>query len=165
MTNSPILKLLASRHVGAAIIGWLAIEVMAFVFVAHSIGVFFALLLAIATSALGLSDVRRLIDYARKRAFRSWDFGLFGKEEAAHDGATLDGTLQALASLLLILPGFASDFVGLALKSPSVRASVARRLETQGADPRVIDLSPGEWKHEKPKRPPRKRAPRKTSTD
>jgi UPF0716 protein FxsA len=54
---------------------------------------------------------------------------------------------------LLILPGFVSDFAGLALKSPSVRADLTRRFgKNDAVDPpaggsSVIDLSPREWKN------------------
>jgi UPF0716 protein FxsA len=68
--------------------------------------------------------------------------------------------MQALASILLILPGFASDFVGLALKSPSVRQNLARRLRARSgnADPRLIDLDPREWRRDA--RRPRRTAPK-----
>jgi UPF0716 protein FxsA len=73
-----------------------------------------------------------------------------GETAVVADGAMLDGALQALASFLLILPGFASDFVGLALKSPSVRQSLVRRLRSRNktGDPRLIDLDPREWRRE-----------------
>ena len=56
--------------------------------------------------------------------------------------------LHALATTLLILPGFASDLVGLALKAPSIRAGLAKRLRGQSErrGPRTIDLKPNEWK-------------------
>lgn len=148
------LKTFGARNIGLALIVWLLLEIFVFIFVANSIGLLAALLLAVGTSLLGLSDVRRLLDYLKNRATR-------GRSASGQDGAVFDGALQALGSFMLLVPGFASDFVGLALKSPSVRAGLANRLRAKNADPRVVDLSPGEWRAEAPKRPTRKRAPRK----
>lgn len=128
------------RNIGLALAAWVVLEILAFIFVAHSIGLLFALLLSIATSLIGLSDIRGLLDYLKRRA-----------KGAGGGDSLLDGALQALGSALLILPGFASDFVGLALKSPSLRASLAQRLNGAATDPRIIDLAPGEWRHDKPK--------------
>jgi UPF0716 protein FxsA len=140
-----------TKLIGLALGLWLALELIAFAFVLRAIGLLPAILLGLGTTALGLSDVRRLLDLWRARS------------EWRRDGAMLDGGLQALASLLLILPGFASDAAGLALKSPSVRTSLIARLRNSGATgdaagPQTIDLSPGEWKHLTPSgRPKRKR--------
>lgn len=131
---------------------WLALEILAFAFVLRSVGLLVAILLGLGTTALGLSDVKRLANVWRER----------GKLRA--EGAMLDGALQAFASLLLILPGFASDVAGLALKSPSVRAAAMNRIRNGGKNPRkpegpqTIDLAPNEWKHLTPSgRPKRKR--------
>jgi UPF0716 protein FxsA len=68
--------------------------------------------------------------------------------------AVLDGTLAGLGALLLILPGFVSDVVGLALAAPSVRFWVTERLKLgkfdrlgngRPAAPRAIELTPREW--------------------
>lgn len=149
-----VLKSPGARNIGIALAAWLLLEVFVFIFIAQSIGLFAALLLTLATSSIGFADARRLFDYLKRRTAR-------GRDQGRDQGAVFDGALQALGSLLLLIPGFASDFVGLALKSPSVRADVARRLAAKRADPRMIDLSPGEWRRDAPKRPARKRAPRK----
>jgi UPF0716 protein FxsA len=129
-----------TRFVGLALGLWLAFEIVAFALVLRAVGMLAAIALGIATTALGLADVKRLLSVWRER----------GKLRA--DGAMADGALQALASLLLILPGFASDVAGLALKSPSVRTAVLSRLRQRGAaraasGPQTIDLEPHEWKH------------------
>lgn len=141
-----------TKLIGLALGLWLALEIVAFTFVLHAIGLLPAILLGLGTTALGLADVQRLLGAWRSR--REW----------RRDGAMLDGGLQALASLLLILPGFASDAAGLALKSPSVRAGVMARLRpgSKGGGPhngpQTIDLGPGEWKNLSPDgRPKRKR--------
>lgn len=131
---------------------WLALEIVAFAFVLRSVGLIASILLGLGTTALGLSDVKRLMSVWRER----------GKVRA--EGAMLDGALQAFASFLLILPGFASDVAGLALKSPSVRTAVMNRIRNRGKSPKkaegpqTIDLDPREWKHLTPSgRPKRKR--------
>ncbi len=127
-----------TRLIGVALALWLALEVVAFALVLHALGLFAAILLGLGATALGLADVRRLGSAWRERG-------------RLRDGAALDGGLQALASFLLILPGFASDVAGLALKSPSVRAALIRRIHARGAPPGrasappTIDLAPHEW--------------------
>jgi UPF0716 protein FxsA len=145
-----------TKLIGLALGLWLALEIIAFAFVLRAIGLLPAILLGLGATALGLADVRRLADVWRARS--EWRSG--GDRQAG----MYDGALQALASLLLILPGFASDAAGLALKSPSVRAALLARLRHEGGGggeaqgPRTIDLSPNEWKHLTPGgRPKRKR--------
>jgi UPF0716 protein FxsA len=128
-----------TKLIGLALGLWLALEIIAFAMVLRAIGLLPAILLGLGTTALGLADIRRLLDVWKARG------------EWRRDGAMLDGGLQALASLLLILPGFASDAAGLALKSPSVRAAALARLRgasgSAESGPQTIDLSPTEWKH------------------
>jgi len=141
-----------TKLIGMALGLWLALEIVAFAFVLRSVGLLLAILLGLGTTALGLSDVKRLLNVWRER----------GKLRA--EGAMLDGAIQAFASFLLILPGFASDVAGLALKSPSVRVAVMNRIRNKGKSPKkpegpqTIDLDPREWKHLTPSgRPKRKR--------
>lgn len=135
-----------SKLIGAALAAWIVLEILSFALVVRAVGLLVAIALAIGASLLGLSDVKRLLDFLRARVAAKAK----GESGVMVDGAMLDGAMQALASILLILPGFASDFVGLALKSPSVRENVARRLRARSgvADPRLIDLDPREWRRE-----------------
>jgi UPF0716 protein FxsA len=143
-----------SKLVGAALAAWIVLEILSFALVVRAVGLLAAIALALGASLLGLSDVKRLLDFLHARVAAK----ARGERGAMADSAMLDGAMQALASILLILPGFASDFVGLALKSPSVRQSLARRLRSQsGADPRLIDLDPQEWRRDA-RRPPRSAA-------
>jgi UPF0716 protein FxsA len=141
-----------TKLIGLALGLWLALEILAFAFVLRSIGLLAAIVLGLGTTALGLSDIKRLLGVWRER------------EKWRADGAMLDGALQALASFLLILPGFASDVAGLALKSPSIRSAAMNRIRNRGktpdkaGGPQTIDLAPHEWKHlTKSGRPKRKR--------
>lgn len=131
-----------SKLLAFALTAWIAIEVVAFIFVVQIFGMLAAIGLGVGTTLLGLADIKRLFAYLRSRP--------------AQPGATIkggasmiDGALQALAATLLILPGFASDLVGLALKAPSIRAGLAQRLKGRGGSasgPQTIDLAPSEWK-------------------
>jgi len=118
--------------------GWLAIEAIAFVLVVHFMGLIPAMILGAGTTVLGLLDIKRLVDYLRSRMGKP-------KEDRARANV-VDGGLQALGALLLILPGFASDLVGLALKAPSIRSDIAKRFGERPKGPRTIDLQPTEWK-------------------
>ena len=120
------------------VVGWLAIEALVFVLVVHFLGLIPALILGGGTTLLGLLDIKRLFDYLRSR--------MSGAKEAKARANAVDGGLQALGALLLILPGFASDLVGLALKAPSIRSDLAKRFSGRPKGPRTIDLQPTEWK-------------------
>jgi UPF0716 protein FxsA len=75
----------------------------------------------------------------------------------------MDGTLATLGALLLVLPGFVSDLIGLALLAPSVRHKIAgqirgRSVPGRGQAPRratadVIELAPADWRVIEPKSP------------
>jgi UPF0716 protein FxsA len=121
--------------------GWLAVEIVAFLLVVQFVGLLLAIALGVATTLIGLTDVKRLFAYVKSRLAQP-------KGEAKKNGLLLDGGLQALGALLLILPGFASDLVGLALKAPSIRATVVERLRNgpSRTGPQTIDLAPNEWK-------------------
>jgi UPF0716 protein FxsA len=135
------------RRLGYYIAIWIGLELLAFSLVVHTLGFIATLVLSLATTLQGLSDIRRLL------VFRG--------------GALHDGGLSALGGFLLILPGFVTDLAGLALKSPSVRAGLARRWSNMSlrpntrdsrADPSVIDLTPHDYRNvDQPKRPARRK--------
>jgi UPF0716 protein FxsA len=135
-----------TKLVGGALAAWIVLEILCFALVVRAVGLLVAIALALGTSLLGLSDARRILDFVRGGIAAR----VKGGSGVMADGTMLDGAMQALASILLILPGFASDFVGLALRSPSVRQSLARRLQSRSrnSDPRVVDLDPREWRRE-----------------
>ncbi len=144
-----------SKLVAYVLATWLVIEVVAFILVVQILGLVAAIALGVGTTLLGLADVKRLFDYVKIRFSRS-------KEQRAAAVNMVDGALQAFGALLLILPGFASDLVGLALKAPSIRAGVVDRIRNREASkgPPTIDLQPNEWKQiDAPKRRPRRKKP------
>ncbi len=143
-----------SKIIAYAFGAWLIVELVAFVLVVQFLGLAAALALGLGTTLLGLLDIKRLLVYLRDRV------GWPGAAKPRPAPNMVDGTLQALAALLLILPGFASDLVGLALKAPSIRADIASRLRGDARKgPRTIDLAPNEWKSLGHRKPRRRRAP------
>ena len=136
---------------------WLSAELAAFAAVVHLIGFFGAIAACIVTSLAGLATLRRVglsaaLRLRRAMAARAKDPSVLSKE------AVLDGTLAGLGAVLLILPGFVSDLLGLALAAPSFRFWAADRLRLgktgpagkgSRAAPALIELAPREWsRHE-----------------
>jgi UPF0716 protein FxsA len=110
---------LALTVLGLLVVGVLEIAVL--VFVAHQIGLLLTILLVLATSLLGAWLLRR-------EGGRAWQ----ALRTAANAGRPVgpevtDGVVGLVGALLLVLPGFLTDLVGLALRVP-----VARRLTGTG---------------------------------
>ncbi len=134
------------RALGYGVALWAALEIVVFALVAHTAGFLGAIFLGVATTSIGLSGARSLFDFWRRA-------------RSGRAGEPLDAGLAALASILLILPGFITDFAGLALMSPSIRRGLAARIGKgpKPDDARIVDLSPREWTQSQ--EPPRKRHP------
>ena len=118
-----------SAHLPVLILLWLVAEVFAFGAIARAAGLGGALLLCLLTSVVGFAMLRRL---GISTAWRLQQALAARSHEAAgvSRDAVVDGGLAAVGSILLILPGFVSDFVGLALAAPSVRAWLGGKLQT-----------------------------------
>jgi UPF0716 family protein affecting phage T7 exclusion len=124
---------------------WAVAEVSAFSYVADQIGFGGAVLLTIATSYAGILLLRRVGVAARQSLFdvlRRSDNGFFYVESGLRGGA-----LSALAAVLLIIPGFLSDAVGVvfALASSGFWLRNSLPADTVPKNPDVIDLSPQDW--------------------
>jgi UPF0716 protein FxsA len=131
---------------------WLGVELAAFGAVVHAIGFVGAILLCILTSLAGLTMLRRMGVSAALQLRQ-----VAVKNTTERNGLTkdklLDGTLAGLGAVLLILPGFVSDLVGLALAAPSFRLWVSERLSLsrlgrhggRPQTPALINLTPREW--------------------
>jgi UPF0716 protein FxsA len=133
---------------------WLGAELAAFAAVVHVIGFAGAILACILTSLAGLSTLRRLGLSAILR-LRQVVVSRTSEQSGLSREAVLDGTLAGLGAVLMLLPGFLSDLVGLALAAPSVRFWVTERLKLgklgRPAAPRAIELAPPEWsRHDAP---------------
>lgn len=152
----PIIRLLSTRLKLLATL-WIVAEVLAFVGVAHLVGLGWALLAGLATTLVGVFMLKRVGAAAMMR--------LRGALRDRGDGRpqdALDGTLAALAAVALILPGFLSDTLGLMLAIPVVRGRVAHWVRSGGIGPRfagtagrsgpqTIDLERDEWTHTRPR--------------
>ena len=130
-------KVFQGKKLPLLLVFWIFSEILLFTLILRSIGLLATLALALATSLLGLSNLRKLFKIQEKQSLN-----------IKRDAAGLDAALAALADICLILPGFASDLLGLALKSPTLRKNFIQRIQ-QASSPiaeRLIELSPQEWK-------------------
>lgn len=121
-------------------------ELLTFIAVVDWIGFGPALLLGLGATLLGLARLRRVGTAAFGRLRE------VAEGRVAREDAFIDGALGTIGAVLLVLPGFLTDVVGLALLAPSCREWVKRRVgftanplagpRTAGrpAGPRTIDL-------------------------
>ncbi|MGH6841980.1 MAG: FxsA family protein [Methylocella sp.] len=146
MVRQPVVRLPALFATYLAL--WLGAELAAFAAVIHLIGFAGAILVCILTSLAGLSTLRR-IGLSAVLRLRQTVFRRAKTRPGLSREALLDGTLAGLGAVLLILPGFVSDFVGLALAAPSFRFWVIERLKLgkfgRSAARTATDLAPWEW--------------------
>jgi UPF0716 protein FxsA len=151
ITRQPIVRLPVLFVTYLAL--WLGAELVAFAAVVHLIGFAGAILACILTTLAGLSTLRRIGLSAMLR-LRQAVARRTSEQSGLSREAVLDGTLAGLGAVLLILPGFVSDLVGLALVAPSFRFWVTERLTLgkfgrlgngRPAAPRAIELAPREW--------------------
>ncbi len=134
-------------------IGLLALplaELIVFVAVAAGIGWISALALLIATSFLGVSLLRRL-GQGHAGGMRGAVSDLGPRLQTGADA------FAALGAILLVVPGFITDVLGLLLLLPQVRrgigATIRRAMQAGPAKPgrsgtsgSVVDLDPDEWR-------------------
>lgn len=131
---------------GTVLLIWVAAELLAFYAVAKVIGLGGALIAGVLTTAFGFSLLRENANVALQRVRAAFD------GSPPRDGAMAEGMIGGFGAMLLILPGFLSDVVGLVLTIPSVRDDLALRMRARPprgrGDPELtaIDLSPAEWR-------------------
>ena len=115
----------------AAVFVVLAIaEIVVFILVAKAIGLLWAILIALVTSAAGLWLLRR-------EGVRGWRRFRSAVNEGRPPGREgVDGVVGLLGALLLLTPGFIADAVGLLLLAPPVRAA-ARAGVRRAAESRI----------------------------
>lgn len=134
-------------NIGSIVLAILLSEVVVFIIVVERIGFGPTLLLTMASSLLGCAMLRRSGTSALA-ALR----GISG-DGLAREGAFIEGMLGAVGALLLIVPGFISDLIGLVLIAPSGRQWLARRLglglsvpaRATQAGSQTIDLGAEDW--------------------
>ncbi len=114
-------------------------ELAAFIAVAATIGFSWALLLVLATSLAGGMVLR----HAGGNHIARMRMALGGGKISALQ-ADSTGSLVLLAGILLLVPGFITDTVGLALLLVPLGAALRRGPSTSAADG-VLDLEPEQW--------------------
>ena len=124
------------------LLAWPAVELVAFILVAVTIGFGPALLLLVLTSAAGALVLRYGGGAHIDRARAAWDGASIASLRT--DSA---GVLVLLAGILLLIPGFVSSLVGLLLLLPPLRRAIASKFA--GRPPQsdaIVDLEPEEWR-------------------
>jgi len=132
--------------VGMILILWLIGEYIAFAYVVSLIGLSGALLIGILTFLIGIHTLKGLglsaLSNLRQRVGQTDQRNATGVEPIIH----------SIGALLLIIPGFLSDLIGLALLAPSLRGwivtSQTRPLSNArpNANPDIIDLDESSWR-------------------
>ncbi len=145
--------MLRFQNLGTLLLLGIVAEVVAFIAVVDWIGAGPAVLIGLGSTLLGAARLKRLGGAAFTR-LRDVAGGRVAREDAF-----IDGALDAVGAVLLILPGFITDLMGLALLAPSCRDWVKARvgfstgpLAGPRADriraaqgPRTIDLEAQDW--------------------
>ncbi|TAL79152.1 MAG: FxsA family protein [Beijerinckiaceae bacterium] len=124
---------------------WFFGELVAFSLVAHAIGLDGAIIATLATSLFGMWFLHRLGASARRNVLDLLNSG-GGMRRFAPERFSA-GLSAGFGAVLLILPGFLSDCVGLFL---ILRAARAWRTPQNASAPKsddVIELSPQDWRH------------------
>jgi UPF0716 protein FxsA len=125
-----------------------AAEVIIFIVVAALIGWLPAAALFVGTSVAGVMLLKRSGrgDLDRFRA-------AFARDGVRAVHLESPGLAAIVGGILLVLPGFLTDVLGVALFVPALRrwasarlASAARQRRRDSRDDHIIDLEPGEWR-------------------
>jgi UPF0716 protein FxsA len=118
-------------------------ELAVFIAVAAAIGFLWALGLVLATSFAGALVLRHAGGSHIARVRTAWDEGSFTALQADSTGG-----LVLLAGILLLIPGFITDCVGLLLLLAPVWRTLSAALGRGGSPVRadgVVDLAPEQW--------------------
>jgi UPF0716 protein FxsA len=154
------------RWIIAAILGLPVAELVVYLAVAAQIGFLWAFALQLVCSAAGVMVLRQ----AGRVRFARWKAGVAAGGIAGVDASAGGGAI-VLGGILLVIPGFITDLVGVCLLVPPLRrglgAVIRRVMERYGRtrDPgKMIDLPPEEWREIKTRKRINRRArPRRGS--
>ena len=107
------------------LVGIPIVEIYLFIKIGSQIGAFNTILLIFITAFFG-------VVYARYEGFNTWKAGMsqiVKKEIPVYE--IISGAALAFAALLLILPGFATDFLGLIIIFPPTRKLIFKKVSTK----------------------------------
>jgi len=144
-----------------------AAEIIFFIAVAALIGWLSAVALFLTTSVAGVMLLKRSgrADLERFRA-------AFARDGIRAVHLESPGLATIVGGILLVLPGFITDILGVALFVPVLRrwgaawlASAARERRRASRDPSIIDLEPSEWQQIPDQTRGRRRKPAGSSKD
>lgn len=135
---------------------WPLIEIGGFIAVGKAIGIIPTLGAIVLSGVVGALLLRFEGVRVLQQSFAALQSGKRPDRALAHAG------LVALGGVLLVLPGFFSDLIGIALFLPPVRSGIMALfswmmgpivvVETRmhGGGPSVVDLEPDEWRRHEP---------------
>jgi len=140
-------------YIIAAIILLPLIEIAVFIWVGGLIGVLPTILLTVITALAGTIMLRQQGLSLLTRMQSELDAG------RAPNSEVMQGAMIVLASILLLIPGFVTDAVGLMLFIPPVREALAKFIISRSdvvivqggpggarrSDEHVVDLDEGDW--------------------
>jgi UPF0716 protein FxsA len=112
----------------------MAIEITVLVAVGQAIGLLPTILMLILISLLGVWMLRR----EGSRALVAFQQAVLTRRPPHREVA--DGVLIAAAGVLVLIPGFVSDVLALALLFPPTRAIISRRLTRASADSKPVEV-------------------------
>lgn len=127
-----------------AFLAWPLLEIALFVIIGGQIGLWPTLAWVVGTGVAGVWLLRA--ELARGAVMLRQGGG---RGVALREGASVAALFRALAAVLLILPGFFTDALALALLLPPVQgllsAAVLRRVRVARAGMRQAEVIEGEW--------------------
>jgi UPF0716 family protein affecting phage T7 exclusion len=125
------------------LLGLVMAEAAAFLMVAWAFGSLVAVVALMATSVLGLAVLARM---GRRLAGRVVD--ILSHRDFGAPAARSSAVLTTIGGLLLVLPGFITDCIGLLLLLPAVQDRLRNRAPVGRPRPsgRIIELDPSQWR-------------------
>lgn len=143
-------------YIVAAILLLPLLEIAVFIMVGGAIGILPTVLLTVATAVAGSLMLRQQGLSLIMRMQSELDSGRVPADDIMH------GAMIVLASILLLIPGFVTDAVGLLLFIPPIRSAIARFIVARSnvvivqngnlrqGDGRVVDLDEDDWSAKSP---------------
>jgi len=132
-----------AKYLLLAVLALPFLELAAFIAVAGAIGFLWALTLVVATSMTGVLVLHHAGGNHIARVRVAMGEGGFTALQADSTG-----TLTLFAGILLLIPGFITDVLGLLLLLPPLRRALGALFGLQAAPARadgVVDLEPEQW--------------------